>query len=243
MRFIPILLGLSLLTSCPFLATEEKEPAKEGWFFHLAVSYLGTSGNTSTHTLGGDFGFKYLSRQFGIEGKTTYMRAEQDNEKNAERFLAAVRGSRILNPRCELFLSGKWERDRYSGYDDRTQTAAGGTYRLIDQDKDELLFDLGISWNLDHPLVGSNRSYLGGLVQLGYTHLWSKTTKFQQRLLFIPNFAESSGWNAESETSIIASLSSRLSFKGSYLVRSNHLPPPGFKKTDTLSALTLVLAF
>lgn len=222
-----------------FAGTTSQDP----WAYTLGLSYLGTTGNTDNQSIGTDFTFAKAADPWGIEGGLSYMRGSQDGNKTMEKFNAMIKGTRKLNDRWDLFLSGRWDRDRYSGFDDRYTFAAGATFKAINTSKDQFLIDAGLSWNHDKFVSGDRDSYWGGLLQLRYTHCWTTTAKFQQRLLYIPDFSNGGNWRGESETAIITSLTKSLAFKGSFLVRYNHEPPIGFRKTDTQTALSLVYSF
>ena len=59
-------------------------------------------------------------------------------------------------------------------------------------------------------------------------------TYFQQIVEFIPNFEVSDDYRLNSETALVAPLSSNFAIKVGYLVRYRGLPPDGVKKTDTV---------
>jgi len=121
--------------------------------------------------------------------------------------------------------------------------AAGATLRAVASLKNELSLDAGLSWNADNPVAGDVNSYPGGYFQTDFTHNWTATSKFQQRLLYVPNFAEGARWRGESESTVIAALLNPLAFKGFLLVCFNNEPPTGYKKVDTTTALSFVYSF
>lgn len=225
------------------LALFSQDAAPPPWVFGIGVSYLGHEGNTRSHTLGGEFTFLRKATPWGIEGLIGYTRGDQDGVKTAERIRTGVKGSYKLDKRWDAFLSGSWERDRFSGFNKRLALAAGATYILWTSDRDSLLVDVGLSWNQDTPVGADHQTFLGGMADVKYTHTWSKTSSFQQKLMLVPNFAEGARWHGESETALVAGLTQKLALKGSFLLRYNHLPPDGFKKTDTTTAVSLLFSF
>ena len=235
MTFLTAVIG----SLASFAGTNPQDP----WSYTLGLSYLGTTGNTDNQNFGTDFTFAKVADPWGIEGGFSYMRGSRDGDKTAEKFNAAIKGTRQLNDRWDLFLSGRWDRDRFAGFDDRYTFAAGVTFKAVNTSKDQFFIDAGASWNHDKLVYGDRDNYWGGLLQLRYAHCWTPTAKFQQRLLYIPDFDHGSNWRGESETAIITSLTRSLAFKGSFLVRYNHEPPAGFRKTDTQTALSLVYSF
>jgi putative salt-induced outer membrane protein len=220
-----------------------EEPAPKPWTFGIGLSYLGTGGNTSSHTLGSEFTFLCQPDPWGLEGLITYSRGDQGGNKISERLRTTIKGSRKLQKRWNIFLSGSFEHDRFAGYDGRLALSGGASWKPVSTDRDELVLDAGMSWNRDFFVSGSAQSYLGGMTVARYTHTWSPTSRLSQRLLFVPNFARLAQWHGESETALTASLIRKLTLRGSFLLRYTHRPPPGFKRTDTTSALSLVFTF
>ncbi len=226
------------LLAAPVLWADDPPP--KPWSATFGISYLGTGGNTDNQSFGTDFAFKRLPRPWGLEGGFGYLVGSQHGDKTAERLHGALKGLRTLRDRWEWFLSGSWGRDRFSGYDSRLALATGVVFKAMATKKNELLFDVGFGWNHDRFLNGNDASYLGGILQLRFTHHWTPSAKFSQRLLFVPNFSEAAAWHGESESALVAALTSKLALKGSFLLRTNARPPAGFKKTDTTTALSLV---
>lgn len=220
-----------------------QDPAPRPWNYSVDLSYLGTGGNTNSHTLGGEFTLLRKPSPWGLEANVGYLRGDQNGIKIAERIQGSLKGSYRLDKRWDSFLSASWERDRFSGFDKRLGLAAGASYFLWIGERDSLLTDIGLSWNQDSPVKQDRQTYLGGMIDMKYTHIWSKTASFVQKLMLIPNFADSSRWHGESDTILIAGLTQTLALKGSFLLRYNHKAPEGFKKTDTTTALSLVIKF
>ena len=234
-----VILTAAMTSSIVFAQAEAQKP----WSYTLGLSYIGNSGNTDNQTFGTDFTFKRVPDPWGIEGGVSWMRGEQNDEKTAERITAAIKGIRKLNDRWDWFLSAGWEKDEFAGYDSRLTLATGATFKAVATSKDELLFDMGLSWTNEEYAAGDDYDYMGGLLQMRYTHNWTPTAKFQQRLLYVPNFDDGSRWRGESETAVVAALTSKLAMKASVFVRYNHEPPMDFKTTDTTTALSLVYTF
>lgn len=236
-----LLLSAAARPAVPSIELEDSK--SKPWSFAVGVSYMGTTGNTRTQRIGADFSFKRLPEPWGIDGALSYIRGFEKGETTMERSRAGVKGSRNIRDGWDCFLSGTGERDRFAGYDSRLSLAAGATLRTAVPSKNELQLDVGLSWNEDRPVVGPRDAYPGGYFQTGFTHNWTPSSKFQQRLLYAPNFAEGARWRGESETAVVAYILDPLAFKGSLLVRFNNEPPEGYKKVDTATVLSFVYSF
>lgn len=238
-----ILVTVSCIAFSSGAFAQAPPPPPKPWSYALAFSYLGTTGNTDTQTFGTEFTFKRLPEPWGIEGGVSYLRGEQNGDLTAERTKVAVKGMRAFGVHWEYFVGASWEQDKFSGFDSRITLATGATYKALTGPKNELAFDLGLSWTDEEYVYEDSDSFVGGFLALRYAHNWTPKSKFLQRLLYIPNFEEGSAWRGESETAVLAALTDRLALKGSFLLRYDNEPPPGFEETDTTTALSIVFSF
>jgi len=220
-----------------------QEKAEDPWETSLSFSYVATSGNSDTSTLGTGFDFKRIPDPWGIEGGLGYLRSEKDDEKTAERAWAKVRGTRSLSDRWIVFLGAKWDRDEFGGIDGRYVFETGATFKALCGPKHHLEFDAGLTHTTEEYTDGTNGDYFGGLLGMRYAYAFTETSKFSQRLVFIPDFEESSNWLLESETAVEAALTDHMALKAGVLVKRDNEPPVGFKKTDTTTTVSLVFRF
>jgi putative salt-induced outer membrane protein len=217
----------------------EDKPAK----LSLGLSYLATSGNSSSQTGGLDLLYKQSFDPWGLEVAANFLRAEQDGTVTAERLFFGLRGTRALNADFDLFVGASYLRDRFAGLDPRLLASGGVTYKFLKGPEHELGFDVGLTWTRDDLVDGGSNSYAGALAAARYGWNISKTAKFTEDLSFFPSFKETSDWRVESNTGLQASISAATALKLSYNVRYANRPVAGFQKTDTQAAVSLVLTF
>lgn len=209
----------------------------------LGFSYLGTTGNTENRNFGLDFNFKKPFPLWAIEGGLSYIRVEEREVLNSERYRANLKGLRSFTPKLDYFLLLDWERDKFSGFENRAGISTGIGYKILSSEKDLFYGEAGFSYFKEDYVSSQEEDYLAGLFGIKYIHNWTEKSKFQQKIVYIPNFEEGSKWRGESETSAQASLTDRMALKFSFLLRYQNEPLEGFKKTDTITALSLVLNF
>lgn len=209
----------------------------------LGLSYLATSGNSSGQTAGIDFLFKRSFDPWGLEVTAGFLRAEQRGVLTAKKVSAGVRGTRALSSDLDLFLAGTYLQDRFAGLDPRLVAAGGVTYKLLKGPEHELAFDAGLTWTRDDLVGDGSKSYAGALAAAKYAWNISKTAKFTENLSFFPSFKESSDWRVESVTGLQASISTATALKLSYGFRYANRPVAGFGKTDTQTAVSVVVNF
>lgn len=254
MRRNLLILPLILLAAAPLLADDSEEAAPPAWTGSTGLSFVATSGNSDTQTLGLDFGLKRDPAPWGWELKAAFLRAEQDDEKTAERYEVGGRAIRALNDRWDVFGGLNLAKDEFAGYDMRGVAEAGATYKALHGPEHKLSFDGGLTWTTEEFIDGSDNDFIGGLLGLSYAWQISENAAFTQRLIYYPNFDESSDWRGFSESALQAALSKRLALKVGFQVRyeaepavkvaaTDTTPAEYFDDTDTTTTASLVLNF
>lgn len=239
MRRRALIAALPLALLCVSPASAEDNPNK----LSLGLSYLATSGNSSSQTGGLDFLYKHKFDPWGLEVSANYLRAEQDGTVTAKKLFLGVRGTRTLDADFDLFLAASYLQDQFAGLDPRLLAAGGVTYKFLKGPEHELAFDAGLTWTKDDLVGDGSRSYVGGLAAARYGWNISKTAKLTENLAFYPSFKQGSDWRLESATGVQASISAALALKLAYGVRYANRPVAGFRKTDTQTAASLVINF
>ncbi len=234
-----IAIGAVALALLAGAARAEDKPTK----LSLGFSYLATSGNSSSQSGGLDFLFKHSFDPWGLEVTANVLRAEQNGVLTAKKLGLGVRGTRALDADLDLFLAGSYLQDRFAGLDPRLLAAGGVTYKLLKGPEHELAFDLGLTWTRDDLVNDGSKSYMGALAAAKYAWNISKTAKFTENLAFYPSFKESKDWRIESTTGLQASITEATALKLSYGFRYANQPVAGFHKTDTQTAVSLVVNF
>src|SRR2546427_3174976 len=101
----------------PAAAPKEPPPL---WDAQLGASFVGTSGNTDTSSIGADFAAHRRGLVWQLESTATAVRVSTNDVKTAERYLGQLQGKRKLTPIIGLVAGEKLERDQFSGIDFRS---------------------------------------------------------------------------------------------------------------------------
>jgi putative salt-induced outer membrane protein len=234
-----------LLLAAPATAQETcpcppPPPPPPLWTGSIGFSYLATSGNSDSETIGLTVGFAREPTPWGLEIQALANRAESDGEKTAERIFASLRGKRALGERYQLFAGVSYESDEFAGFDSRTVLESGVLWRALAGPVHKLDFDLGLAWTDEEPVLGAGFDYFGGIA--GVTYVWkiNALATFRERLAYYPNFDESADWRLRSETSLEAALASAWALRVGYLFFRDNVPAPGFEKDDSTTSVSLV---
>jgi len=213
------------------------------WSGSAGLSYLATTGNSDTKTLGFDFDLKKIPDPWGLQLTASYLRNSDSGETTAERYGAVLRGDRKLSERWSIFLSGGAGRDRFAGFDFRGVLAGGGNYKVLLGPTFLLDFDLGLTWTKEKRIAAEDLDYLGGIAGLNFAWIPRKDVSLTQKIKYFPNFDDASNWRIFSETAFQSAVAGPISIKLSYEVRYQNKPVPGFKETDTTAKAALVVSF
>lgn len=239
---LPLLALIALIALTSPVAAQEPPPAPEpDWTGNIGLAYLATSGNTDTSSFGLDFKLERKPEPWGLEIVGLFRRAEEDGLTTAERYLASVRGKRALSERWEVFAGISGEKDEFAGYDLLTILEAGATYKALTGPRHLLSFDFGATYTDEDRIAPEpDVSYVGAVLGLGYEWKLSENASLTEKLVFYPNFDESSDWRLNSLTALQANLTSRLAVKLGYEVRYRNEPIGDNDDTDTATTASLV---
>src|SRR5690349_14001760 len=89
--FVLIFLSLSRSSAAQTAAAAPKEPPPL-WDVQVGASFVGTSGNTDTSSVGADFAAHRRGLVWQIESTATAVRASTSGTTTAERYLAQLQG-------------------------------------------------------------------------------------------------------------------------------------------------------
>jgi putative salt-induced outer membrane protein len=153
-----------------------------------------------------------------------------------------VRGERALTPRIGLFIATRFDRNALQGISRRFEEGFGLSIKAIERPKDILGLTVGgsvLQTTFSPGISTANipRNYPAARIGADYKHLFSKVAYFQQIVELLPNLSDSEALLANSESAIVAPISTNIGLKIGYVMRYNGVPPVrngrSLKKTDT----------
>ena len=241
-------LAACLLALCPTLvlaqaaspAPAPPPPAREG---SVEFAFIGTTGNSSTQTIG--LGGEVIVRpnQWVIRNRVALVRNESAGTLTAESFQYLFRTERALSPRSAAFGEYTYFRDEFAGIEHRNAVVGGVSYKVLNQAAQVLSVDSGLGYLNEHRLIGPDVS--SGIYALGgaYNLKLSSTAELTEDIRFSGTFALADDWRVANILAIVARITTLFSLKASHTIRHMNAPVPGFKSTDTTTAIALVAKF
>jgi putative salt-induced outer membrane protein len=244
------LLTLAIVIAMPRIAFAQAAPSaapppppppeREG---SAEFAYVGTSGNSSTQTigLGGELIFRPAPWETHL--KVTYVRNKSEEELTAESFLFVFRAQRQLKPRLSAYGQYGYQRDRFAGILDRNAVEGGLAYTAVDNAPHKLIVDGGLGYANEQRVVPPDLSTAtaggGGI----YTLTFSKTSQLSEDGHFVFSLSDGDDWRYANILSLTAKMTTLFSLKASNTIRYVNMPVPGFKTTDVMTAIALVAKF
>ena len=236
-----LMLSLWLAVAIPAAAQAPAPPPPPPlWDVQVGASFVGTSGNSDTSSVGADFGAHRRGLIWKIDSEATAVRSSSLDVQTAERYLGLLRAARKLTPIIGVSSGIKLEKDRFSGLDFRSILDGGLSWALVRGTGWTLDGITAVAWNHEERTVGDTIDHPVGVLQL-LSRLPFKSGDTTQRFTYYPDFSVTSAYRTEAEITAQAALNARLGLKFGYLVRFANDPVPGFKKTDTTTTASVVV--
>jgi len=167
--------------------------------------------------------------------------ASEDGEDSAERYSGRVQSDYRLTDRSYLFVTGRYERDRFGAFDRRASLATGVGRRFIETEDIELDLEAGVGRRVSEPDGTNERNYdTIGVLRGDFDWRLSQVSEFSQEL-------EVESGESNTTTRSVSAIRSRfagnLSWVLSYTIEHNSDVPADTEKTDRYTAVSLQYGF
>ena len=215
-------------------------PEREG---SAEFAFVGTSGNSSTQTIGVGGEYIYRPSPWEMKVKTNYVRNEAEDQLNAEAFLFTLRAQRLLKQRLSAYGQYGYQRNRFAGILNRNAVEGGLMYSLIEPEPQKLIVDVGLGYANEQRLLGPDLSTATLGTGGTYTLRISDTSELSEDGRFVFSLSESRDWRYANALALTVKVTTIFSLKVSNIVRYVNTPVEGFKNTDALTAVALVAKF
>lgn len=227
---------LFLLTIAPVLAQEELGTTRE-----IELGALMTSGNTEEESLNfaGLINVLQESREytFTLDGLYT----STDGKVKGQRIYGVAQADFEINEYSYFQSRLAHEDDRFSGFDGQSDLTFGYGRELL-RGRDNMTLEGEVGVGARYSRLETGEETTEPIIRLAGDYEWafSETAVFTQRLS-LDKGSDSDIWRSTTslETNIMSNLSLRLSFR----IKHQTEVPLGKKKTDSESAVTLVMSF
>lgn len=235
----PLVLLLAALAA-PAAAQADPKTLPD-WSGSVEAGVVSTGGNTQTSSVNLKANAEREGRTWRLKTAAAMLHTRDSRVTTAERYLASLQGDRKFSERSYMFINTTGEKDRFSGYTYRTSETVGYGRHLLDRDTVDIHAEIG---------AGARQSEVetsGDHIDEGMGRLMGKLAwKVSETATFYEEVTSEIGEEStvtRSVTSLLTQVSGSLSTKLTYTFRNTTSVPPGTKKNDWETALTLVYSF
>jgi putative salt-induced outer membrane protein YdiY len=236
-----LIVVITCATAAPGAAQTPPKDPPPLWDASLGASFVGTSGNSDTSTLGADASLHRRWPVWKIEGTFSAVRTTDSGLETAERYLGTVRGDRTISTLLSFTAGERAEHDPLAGMDFRSVTDVGLNWALVRDARWKFDALTSLAVNHEDPVLGDGRNDPIAVLQALSKIVLGAAADTTQRFTFYPDFSDSSAYRAEAEVTAQAAMNSRLALKIGYLWRHSNEPVAGFLKNDSTATASVVL--
>jgi len=216
-----------------------------------SLGFAQISGNASALTINVADKIRYALRGWALSQDLVFFYGEAEGEVNANFWSGGVRGERDLTPRLGAFVAVRFDRNELQGIASRFEEGIGLLYKLLDRPSDKFTVAAGASMFQQSLSSGTSsefeRNFPAARLGADYKHLFSEIAFFQQTAEYLPNLSDTEVYFVNTESSLVAPLTTNLGIKLGYVIRFNSAPPvqDGVRlgKTDTFLSSALTYSF
>jgi putative salt-induced outer membrane protein len=212
------------------------------------LSFVSTTGNTDTQTLGLGGSIECKPNKWTYTAKAAFIRSEADDIETAKSLDTLFRAARDLTPRLKAYGQFIYFQNEFAGIENRYAVEGGLAYMLLVHPKHTLEIDGGIGYTKEDrvEVIGiADEDLSFATARTGAIYRWkiSETAEFGDDAGFTFNLNDGEDWRFANIAYVAAKLNTIFSLKLSYAVAYLNNPVPGFGKTDTITSAALVAKF
>ncbi len=224
----------------PQPATPPPPPGFEG---SAELSYVGTTGNSSTQTLGA--GVTTIARADGwtVTSKAAFIRNKDRDAVKAQSTSIGTEAGRALTARLTLRGQYAYQRDRFAGIRNRHTIEAGVAFAAVTSERQRLTLKAAAGYAHEARVAAGTVSAAIATSGLTYTLELSDTASFDNETVAETSLEDAGDQRLQNVASLTARVNATFSLKVKHTWRWVKTPPPGFRKADTITAVALVATF
>ena len=234
------------LTTGAASAQDNPPPPSE---FSADLGFVSVTGNTSVTTL--SLGEKWIRRIARWEFKQDLgvVYGETDGAETSNLWKASLRGDYGLGSNLALYARTAFDRNKFAGVKSRFAEGIGVVAKITATDVNQLNVEGGFELTQQDNLDGTSDSFSSLRAASTWKRMFSANAYFFQGIEFLPNLDESDDYRINSETTVVAPLSSHVAMKASYQVRFDNLPSLNaagsapLKKSDRILSTGIQVTF
>lgn len=234
---------VALMTAMPVVGQDEEGPAL-GWSDSAEFSLFASAGNSEVQTISLRNTATRNWESSSLEIAAGAVRAETTTilrvangtptdfvvneitttELTAENYFLRGRFDREISEKLFWFSGLGWDRNEFSGIENRFTANAGVGHLWFDDDSARFRTDYGVTFTDQEDVSGASESFAGLRLSYDYSRKLNASTGFASALILDQNLDESEDYRADFVNSVSATMSERLALKVSLQLLFDNLP-------------------
>jgi putative salt-induced outer membrane protein len=233
----------------PALSLVAASPALADWTGKAEAGLVVASGNTEAQSLNGKFQFTNELEKWKHQFGAAALHASDDEGTTADRWEVSGQSDYNFSPRTFWFGAGRYEQDRFSGFEYQATLSTGLGRKFVDSATTKFNGTVGVGYKVFETsdsfdeatgvriAQGETQSQAVLRGTLDFEHQFNAATTLLDRFIVE---AGADNTSAQNDLSLQVKMTDVLALAVGYQVKHNTDPPLGFEKTDTLSTVNLV---
>src|SRR5262245_13170140 len=209
-RNIPVALLLSFFATRATAQTPTDQPTHET---SAEVSFVGTSGNSSTESVG--LGINRTDRVDGwlVTSKGAYVHNSAFGELKAESLALSFQTGKIVTRKLSMFGRYNFLHDRFAGIESRNTFALGEAYILVDRPKNRLTADGAFGYAREERTTAPTTETATWDMGLLYDWKLSDTAEITDEGRLVFSLSDGNDWRSGNVATVSAKLTTIFSLK------------------------------
>jgi putative salt-induced outer membrane protein len=206
------------------------------------LGVVDVSGNTSTSTVNANARYVRRMSQWEFKENLGAVYGKTAGVESSNLLRLGTRADYALADHFAVYGLGAYDRDRFAGIRSRFAEGAGVVWKVIATDGDQLNVEGGYQYTQQKNLVGADHNFSALRLASDWKHSFTKAAYFYQGLEYVPDLQDSQDYRINTETDVVAPLSTHVGIKFSYVVRFANAPPLNAAGTAPLQKTDRILS-
>jgi putative salt-induced outer membrane protein len=211
------------------------------WDAKGELSFLSTAGNASTRTIGLASDVAHQTGRWRTRARVALLTSEADDVIRARTLTASARQSARVSARAEVFGRLDYARDRFAGIENRATLEFGAAFPITLPPRHRLTADAGVGFTTERRIDAEDLRFAVASGTFAYVWQIAPGTELRDDIAIRADLEAARNWRATNALAMTVVLNRLLSIKASQSIEYRHFPVPGFRRTDTRSAISLVV--
>ena len=241
-KLFAILLSGLFMTS---MAVRAEDAPPKHWKDMGEFSVVSANGNSKTTTTSAKNTFTYEWTHAALELIGGGLGSSSRDDVTAEQYNASEKVSVPLTVDKKNYVFEKfgWDKNRFAGYRNRWDGSAGYGREIFKISSSTLISELGAGYINEERIDAPRNDFASGRAYTKFTQILSATAQFSQDAEYLHDFSDRKDYRLNTESALVASISTHLALKASFKWARVARPPTGIGKDDTTTSVALVVNY